>query len=167
MIATTQQQNNTAKSSVIQRIGGERDFEFVVLSLVDRLRDDKQLRRFFSTFEPNDLAAHQEEFLRVVFAQANDMDDARTKNDLQVFIHLRYFLLIKQGFDETHFDLTISHIIAALEDAWVDDQDLIDDTVTVLNSVRPIFEQKGQTQSVQMRARTTRTGPKVLVSSSA
>ena len=55
-------------ANLIQRIG-KRDFKYIVMSHVDGLQEDVELRKFFGkdNFDTNDLASHQDEFLTIAF----------------------------------------------------------------------------------------------------
>ena len=121
---------------MIERFGGERDFKFIVIAFVGRLKADRKLNKFFANFRDNDLATHQEDFLMTVF------DDSRNAESVQNYIYLRYHRLFQQGFDERHYDLLVRHFVESLQDAWVDDDQVIGDTVKLMNSFRPSFERK-------------------------
>ena len=68
-MTSTGNSSQEQRMDIIERIGGERDFQFVVIALVDRLQEDPKLAKFFSigNFDSNNLAAHQEEFLKTIF----------------------------------------------------------------------------------------------------
>mmetsp|Transcript_13895 Transcript_13895/g.21906 ORF Transcript_13895/g.21906 Transcript_13895/m.21906 type:complete len:154 (+) Transcript_13895:74-535(+) len=126
------------KSMLIERLGGEQDFRFIVLSLVERLQTDPKLNTFFATFDADGLFIHQQEFLTTIFANKEEGVDVNT------FTLLRYYNLINEGFNETHFDLVVRHFMEAMEDAWIDDQDAMQDAVQLLGSFRVIFTKETQ-----------------------
>ena len=57
------------EKTIVERLGGETDFKFIVSALVDRLQEDRRLSKYFGKeqFDTNDLTSLQEEFLKACF----------------------------------------------------------------------------------------------------
>ena len=142
---------SNSNANIIERLGGERDFQFIVMALVDRLQEDRRLAKYFGKqhFDTNDLTRLQEEFLKSCFTNSASsvVNGNKTNQDKAVVGHItvRYYALIDQGFNERHFDKMVQHFVEALEDAWIDDQNgVIADAVSTLNSYRHIFERRSR-----------------------
>jgi hypothetical protein len=93
----------------------------------------------------NSLVVRKSYFLQhnLVLNQKQPLTAALAKHpedfDLEGFIQLRYFSLIQQGFNETHFDVLVDHFIDAMDGAWVDES-ATRDAVSILKLFRRIFE---------------------------
>jgi truncated hemoglobin YjbI len=111
-----------------------------VISLVERLQTDPKLEKFFSsTFEADNLFIHQQEFLKTIFANKEEGVDVNTLALLRY-----YYSLVNQGFNETHFDLVVRHFMESMDNAWIENQDVIKDALQQLGSFRVIFTQETQ-----------------------
>mmetsp|Transcript_29997 Transcript_29997/g.46106 ORF Transcript_29997/g.46106 Transcript_29997/m.46106 type:complete len:121 (+) Transcript_29997:1-363(+) len=107
---------------MIERLGGENVFEFIVLGLAERLQQDVSLEPFFSNFGSSSLDSLQRSVLKAMLTKDDDSsNDDADDSDVDGFILLRYYSVIEQGFDETHFDVVVRHFKESLQDAWVDD----------------------------------------------
>jgi hypothetical protein len=62
--------------------------------------------------------------------------------DAKARIYLRHYQLFDMGFNESHFDLQIGHLLAALQEAWVE-QEVIDDVEACMGAFRVLFESSG------------------------
>jgi truncated hemoglobin YjbI len=120
------------KADIMQRLGGENMFEFVLLGLVERLRSDPTLENFFSNFDSKSLEVHQRTFLTAVFAVHPE------DYDVESFITLRHYGLINRGFSGKHFDMLVKHLVNAMNDAWVREE-VVADVVRILTPFRRIF----------------------------
>jgi hypothetical protein len=129
---TSQTTQTEYKLDIMQRLGGDNMFDFIITGLVDCLQADPKLEKHFSNFESNNLVAHQKQVLRAALSEHPD------DFDIDSFLLLRHYSLIDRGFNEKHFDLVIKHFVSALEDAWVN-EDVIRDAAEILRPFRGIF----------------------------
>mmetsp|Transcript_112616 Transcript_112616/g.168521 ORF Transcript_112616/g.168521 Transcript_112616/m.168521 type:complete len:187 (+) Transcript_112616:86-646(+) len=119
------------KSNIMERLGGQSVFDFIVLGMVERLQQDSSLDGFFSNYGSS-LESLQSAVLTAMFTKHAD------DYDVDGFILLRFYRILELGFNETHFDTLVKHFIESLQDAWVED-DVFEDAVRIIKSFRPIF----------------------------
>ena len=122
------------QANVMERVGGDSMFEFILIEHVENLKNDPKLDVFFGNFPTEDLLAHQKQFL--IHALAQHPEDF----DLDSYIELRFFNLIQRGFDRSHYNALMVNLVKAMADGWVDDDDTIRDVLFILKSYRRLFE---------------------------
>jgi truncated hemoglobin YjbI len=121
------------KADIMQRLGGESTFDFVVISWVGHIKADPKLKTFFSYYDANSLDELQKQFLETIFIKhPEDFDE-------DAFLLLRYYSLIDRGFEAKHFDLLVKHLFRAMNDAWVE-SDVVEEAIQVVKSYRRVYE---------------------------
>lgn len=116
------------------RLGGTNAVKGVVAEMYDRLLADEVTAPFFEGVNMAHLKQHQVEFMKIAFTEIpKDLD----VNALLKERHMRLFL--GKGLNATHFDKVANHFIGACIHLGVA-QDLISEAVSVIRSLRPIFE---------------------------
>jgi hypothetical protein len=59
--------------------------------------------------------------------------------DANARIYLRHYQLFSMGFNESHFDLQSGHLVAVLQESWVE-QEVIDDVESCMGAFPVLFE---------------------------
>mmetsp|Transcript_63304 Transcript_63304/g.95542 ORF Transcript_63304/g.95542 Transcript_63304/m.95542 type:complete len:230 (+) Transcript_63304:64-753(+) len=128
-----QQQRVEYKEDIIERLGGQNSFDLTIVGLAQAIQSDPALKDYYSSYLFEDLIRHQKHFLTSVFAKQGNPEKLNSS------ILLRHYGLIQKGFNEHHFDLVVIHFVQELQDSWVNTA-AIRDAVTLINTVRPLFE---------------------------
>jgi hemoglobin len=127
-----------AKPSLFQRLGGVAAVRAAVDEFYTRILQDPALARFFDETSLPVLKLHQVQFLKIAFvAIPDDLDVGKLLLDK----HQRLF---EMGLDGSHFDLVAGHFIGALNHLSVP-QALIDESVGIVASLRPVFVEGAET----------------------
>jgi hemoglobin len=126
------------KTSLFQRLGGVAAVRAAVDEFYKRILQDPALMRFFDETSLPVLKMHQVQFLKIAFvAIPDDLDVGKLLLDK----HQRLF---EMGLDGSHFDLVAGHFIGALNHLSVP-QALIDESVGIVASLRPVFVEGANT----------------------
>lgn len=123
----------TEESYLFDRIGGEAALEAAVDVFYDKLTTDDMLKGYFVGFDMDRLKAHQRKFMKVAFTKIPD------DFDVGAFLSEKHAKLFERGLSELHFDAVATHFVATLESLGVE-QNLINEAVSVIAPLRPIFE---------------------------
>lgn len=132
--------NSSSKNNLIERIGGEQQYDFLVLTYAENIHEDKRLQQVFQDYDIDELTSLQKDVLDVAFLHSKGkLSDDETRNR----IVLRNFALFEKGLNEKHFDILQQHFVAALHDCWVEDEtfDLCEES---FEDLRQIFEENGR-----------------------
>jgi hemoglobin len=127
-----------ATTTLLEKLGGSDAVAAAVQEMYKRLLEDPETSPFFEDINMAWLKQHQIDFMKIAFTQIPE--------DLDVpnFVKVAHSALFeKKGLTEKHFDLVAKHFVGALTHLSVD-QALIDEAVTVVGSLRPVFEQGAQ-----------------------
>jgi hemoglobin len=133
---TTQARPETAPERVknlFRALGGANAVKAVVGELYQRLLFDEVTAPFFKHSNMASLKMHQAAFLKIAFTAVPESLDVHT---LMLTKHMHLF---KEGLTEHHFDVVAGHFIASCRHLDID-QELIDEAVTVITSLRVVFE---------------------------
>lgn len=128
------------KDDLINRMGGEENFDFLVISFSERIQDDRSLSNFFGNFDLKSLTYLMKELLLAALLEPN------TKNDVDALkrkVSLRFHRLFEMGFNERHFDVIKEHLSGALHDCWSRD-DVIEPCKEHFAELRDIFQTHGK-----------------------
>jgi len=123
-----------ASSTLFDRLGGASVVKEMVEDFYKRLLDDEKLALFFEDTKVSVLKNHQLQFLKLAFTEIPhglDVDQMLIKKHRRLFLH--------KGLDESHFDLVANHFVQTLHNFQVS-QNLIDQAVAIVLSLRPAFE---------------------------
>jgi hemoglobin len=120
--------------TLFQKLGGANAVKAVVGELYQRLMFDEATAPFFKNSNMAALKVHQAAFLKIAFTAIPDSLDVPT------LMMAKHEHLFKEGLTEHHFDVVAGHFIASCRHLDID-QDLIDEAVSVITSLRVIFEQ--------------------------
>jgi hypothetical protein len=125
------------KSDLFHRLNWGGTLDFAILACCERIMNDPRLfLPFYRSIDMTSLRILQKEML--IFAIATDIPK---HIDAKARIYLRHYQLFDMGFNESHFDLQIGHLVAALHESWVE-QDVIDDVEASMGAFRVLFESR-------------------------
>ena len=127
---------STYKDDIVEKIGGQSQYDYVKLSYCESIRDDLELNVFFAHLDLDALMELQAEFLDAAFL---DLPHAETET-LVGRLMVKHRMLWKMGMDETHFEKLKSHFVMALQECWADD-DLTLSANKHFDRLRPLFQQ--------------------------
>ncbi|KAL3932079.1 MAG: hypothetical protein SGBAC_011016 [Bacillariaceae sp.] len=99
------------RNNIVQRMGGEHGFNFLVLTYCENIQDDESLDRFFGNFDLNTLTCLQKELLLVSFLEPYAETGPRKQRVL--------FRNDMMGLDRSIFPILEEHFVAALDDCFV------------------------------------------------
>merc|ERR1712232_182605 len=121
---------------IVQRLGGEANLDYIIMSYCERILDDEMLTDIFGHFETKSLLVVIKELLLTAFAGPNSK-----YQNLHPRASLRHESLIEIGMNEFHFDILQSHFLDALRENWVEDN-LIQSCGSNFARLRCIFEEE-------------------------
>lgn len=105
------------KPTMYEKLGGKAAIEAVVDLFYGKVFADEEVSRFFEGINKPRLKAHQVRFMTYAFGgpgeyHGKDMWSAHKK------------LVREQGLKEKHFDIIVKHLVEALQDAGVPEDDI-------------------------------------------
>lgn len=123
------------KDDIIEKAGGESQFDFLVISFCERIQKDKSLKLFYGGLEMSSLVALQK---KMIFSAILDVS-AEEAEALRGKLILRHHLMSQQGFRSKHFDMLETHFADAMLDVWLD-EDVMNLFTKFFQSLRSIFD---------------------------
>jgi hemoglobin len=139
---------NARKEALLERLGGAETLHRAVNGFYDRLVRDRELEPFFRHTNIEMLKWHQFNFMSIAFQYVPQNFNVR---DLILTKHRRMFEQMQGGLTTHHLDLLLHHFESTLKELNVDET-IIQDAMTMLESVRPVFEE-GQQLAADKRRR--------------
>lgn len=128
-------------NSLIARLGGASDFDFVIMELCGMIDGDAELSKIYKSLGRSGLVSLQRKVLTLIYG--SDQTTA-TEDDLQGIkqrILLLHYSLFQNGMNESHFDKLVILLQRSLESAWVDAA-LIEEFISTLKKYRKLFSIK-------------------------
>lgn len=109
----------TSKEELIGQIGGESQFDFVILTFCENIQEDSALREVFKGMHV-DTMAH---LMNNLLDAALEMYSSRLveNEDNRNRIVFKNYALFEMGLNKGHLEKMKVHYEAALHDAWVED----------------------------------------------
>lgn len=127
--------------SLIEQIGGESQFDFLIQAYCERIQEDG------TCFEASTLKGIDDERLVELMANLIQMcfayssTDKLNDEDVRSRIILRNYTLFQVGLDSIELEALQYHFEAALHDAWVEGK-VFEQCTGRFNSLRAIFEEE-------------------------
>lgn len=143
-----------SKNDIIEKIGGQSQFDYVLVTFCENIRLDSSLKLYFSHLDLEGLIQLQKDFLDAA-ASEEEEEEEETMGRLAV----KYQLLWRLGMQETHFEKLQNHFILALKECWAED-DVVQMAEQHYNRLRPLFQQQSSksmpsTQQQSFRSRSS------------
>jgi hemoglobin len=129
--------NPLATTNLMGKLGGPGAVAAAVNEMYKRLLEDPETSPFFEDINMALLKQHQIDFMKIAFSKIPE------DLDVPAFMKRTHSALFDKGLTEKHFDLVAKHFVGSLTHLKVDEA-LIDEAVTVVGSLRPVFEQGAQ-----------------------
>ncbi|CAJ1964893.1 unnamed protein product [Cylindrotheca closterium] len=129
-----------SRDELIEKIGGENQYNFLVTSFCENIQQDIGLKDIFMSFDLELLADRMTALLDIVLSQTSDSETLDDKDSNKVI--LANFSLFEAGMNATHFKLLQANFESALHDAWVD-EDVIQQCTQRFAKLRTVFEEEG------------------------
>mmetsp|Transcript_42993 Transcript_42993/g.104090 ORF Transcript_42993/g.104090 Transcript_42993/m.104090 type:complete len:156 (+) Transcript_42993:85-552(+) len=129
-----------SRDELIEKIGGENQYNFLVTSFCENIQEDAGLKDIFMTFDLELLADRMTALLDIVLAQSSDSEslDESTRNK----VVMNNYSLFEAGMNAKHFKKLQANFEAALQDAWVE-EDLIEQCNRRFAKLQLVFEEEG------------------------
>lgn len=136
----TKSNMSLSRDELIEKIGGENHYNFLVTSFCESIQQDAGLKDLFLTYDLELLADHMTALLDIVLAQCSDSEplDESTQNK----VIMSNFSLFQAGMNARHFKKLQADFVYALHDAWVE-EDLIEECNRRFTKLRAVFEEEG------------------------
>ena len=138
---TRQNDISSNNNGFLERIGGESQYDFLIMTFCDSILEDAALQGFFQNFEMEAMAALMKRFLGITFQSSARLDV--TDEDVRGKIVLRNYALFEMGLSQTHFEQLQSHFEFALHDSWLEEE-VMNECKGRFNDLRKVFEMERQ-----------------------
>ena len=131
---------NLLRDDIIEKIGGENQYNFLVTSFCENIQQDAGLKDLFLSFDLELLAERMTSLLDIVLSQSSDSKTLDSHDYNKVIMN--NFSLFEAGMNASHFKNLQANFEGALHDAWVD-EDLIEQCNRRFAKLRTVFEEEG------------------------
>lgn len=128
------------KADMLNRLGGENQFYFILLELSDQIKTDKRLKRFYSHYDVKDMAKFLKEWILLTFAKPTD---EMNEEDIENRIRRLYFPFLKMGMHKRHYSKLVKYCVDALRSSWVEELVIIR-AVKYLQSFQHLFKERDE-----------------------
>jgi truncated hemoglobin YjbI len=135
------QQETFHKENLLDRIGGESQYDYLILSYCENILEDHRLARIYKDYDIDSLASLQKSLLDISFLQ--DTSGKIFYEDSRNHIVMQNYALFEKGMNVHHFDLLRKHFVDALHNSWIQDE-LFDLCQHRFEALRSIFEEEGR-----------------------
>lgn len=123
------------KKDIIERLGGEAQYELTIVDFSERLMGDPLLSDFYVKFSLENLCVLQRNVLDLALAEVED-EEEHIKACQRVLLDHTPFIMV--GFNGSHFDRIKAHLHEALNHFWLG-ADVIEDIEQNFDSLRSGF----------------------------
>ncbi|CAJ1942344.1 unnamed protein product [Cylindrotheca closterium] len=120
------------RNNIVQRMGGEFGFDFLVVTYCENILDDESLDHFYGNFDLNTLTCLQKELLLITFLEPYQETEPRKKR-----VSFRNDMM---GLDRSIFPILEEHFVAALDDCFVTGLDY-ELCKAYFAELRPVFKE--------------------------
>ena len=120
-------EENTAKATLYERIGGEAAVNAAVELFYRKVLEDYRINRFFNNTNMEQQLAKQKAFFTMAFGGPNNYTGTDMRN--------AHAALVQRGLDDSHFDAVMEHLGATLVELNVP-ANLIGEAAAIAESVR-------------------------------
>ena len=127
------------KDDIIEKIGGQSQFDFVIIDYCENIQEDPRLEYFFGHLDLQVLIQLQKHFLDAVLLDLPQKEASALKNHLI----LKYYGLWHMGMNERYFELLEGHFLEALRDCWVENS-VLQQCQKRFEELRPLFQRTGK-----------------------
>jgi hypothetical protein len=125
------------KKDIIERLGGEEQYQEIVVKLSERLMRDPWLSDYFGSYSLEDLCVHQREVLDLALVNFDDEEEEQELKACRLVL-LHHTHLIMAGFNGSHFDRIKDHLTETLIHFWLE-SDVIEDVIENFEALKEGF----------------------------
>ncbi|CAJ1939275.1 unnamed protein product [Cylindrotheca closterium] len=137
------------KINIIDDVGGQSVFNFVVMNYCESIREDPTIKHFFAKVDLKGLIVLQTDILKVAFMDASPQETEAAMGRLAV-----NYQIGQLGLNETHFEAMKAHFLLALRHSWVEES-LVQMIDTQYNILLPLFQQSSKSVRPSIAQRPT------------
>ena len=108
---------NIYKDNLIEKVGGQSHYDFVILRYCEKIQNNPRLTYFFDEFSLDDLMKLQKQLLDAAFLKLRS-DEAEA---MMGRLSLQYHKLWRMGLNERYYEVMKGHFLEALRECWVEE----------------------------------------------
>ena len=123
------------KNDLMESIGGETQFKFLVISFCEKIAADKSLKLFYGGLGMSSLVALQKDMLLWAFLDVSPEES----NTIRGKLILKHHLMMQKGFSEDHFKMLEKHFTNAMLEVWLD-KHVMDLCSKYFKDLRSVFD---------------------------
>lgn len=105
------------KDDIVKKLGGEDQFQFVVISFCERIRNDGLLKKCYKSLDEKGLIELHRDMILTCFLDVSPSEYQTLRSKLM----LRYHLIFQECMREPHFEALERNFVNAMRDCWVDE----------------------------------------------
>ncbi|KAL3927440.1 MAG: hypothetical protein SGBAC_013086, partial [Bacillariaceae sp.] len=106
------------KYNIVQKLGGEDQFQFLVISFCERIRNDRLLKKIYNGLDEMCLIELQKDMILASF-----LDVSLSENEiLRSKLLLRHHVISQEGVPEEIYKALENNFVCAMRDAWVGEE---------------------------------------------
>lgn len=124
----------TYKNDIFNRLGGECQYDMIIVNFAESLIKNRILTKFFGQFSLESLTKLQREVLDLALLEQSEEEEVKTIRRV-LLLHYRLF---ENGLNGSHFAAIREHLVSALHSVWAD-SDVIDDITSQFDSLEEGF----------------------------
>ncbi|KAL3935585.1 MAG: hypothetical protein SGBAC_008924 [Bacillariaceae sp.] len=106
------------KNNIVQKLGGEDHFQFLVISFCERIRNDPLLKRSYKGLDEKGLIELQKDMILTSFLDVSPSEYQILRSKL----FLRHHVIFQEGVPEKHYEALEENFVCAMRDVWVDEE---------------------------------------------
>ncbi|KAL3937549.1 MAG: hypothetical protein SGBAC_007373 [Bacillariaceae sp.] len=106
------------KDNIVQKLGGEDQLQFLIISFCERIRNDRLLKKVYRGLDEKSLIALQKNMILTSFLDVSPSEYELLRNKLL----LRYHFIFQEGVPKKHYEALEENFVCAMRDAWVDEE---------------------------------------------
>ncbi|CAJ1939067.1 unnamed protein product [Cylindrotheca closterium] len=107
------------KDDIVHKLGGEDQFQFLVISFCERIREDRLLRKCYKGLAEKDLLDLQKDMILTSFVDVSPAEYQTLRSKLI----LRHHLIFKEGrFPKHQYEALEKNFEDAMREVWVEEE---------------------------------------------
>ncbi|CAJ1964895.1 unnamed protein product [Cylindrotheca closterium] len=134
-------QRQNSKEELLQQIGGESQFDFIIMTFCESIQEDTTLNEVFKGMHVDTMV----DLMNGLLDAALEMYSSRTveNEDNRNRIVLKNYALFEMGLNKGHLEKMKVHYEAALRDSWVEDK-VFDECMQRFEYLEAVFDHEGK-----------------------
>ncbi|KAL3937548.1 MAG: hypothetical protein SGBAC_007372 [Bacillariaceae sp.] len=103
---------------IVHKLGGEDQFQFLVISFCERIRNDRLLKKSYKGLDEKGLIDLQKNMILTSFLDVSPSEYETLRSKLL----LRHHAIFQAGVQKKHYEALEENFVCAMRDAWVDEE---------------------------------------------